>query len=260
MRIASGCEWVMDRLFRRRPFFTVRVNDGEMICMYRTKPEGALLGTDANPAYVHHDMGDAYNLMLAEMASDGKGPMVDVLLGCCYHADPEHPLNRQFWAGMQEMGLDRWQWAGGHWPLDGVVDGSAIRMVDLLRRLSRTGTDVVLVTCNRLADAVACMGAVHVAAPDADSWTGREWVYETCREFADTAENGPVFVWAGGGGLKPTAWRLWREFPQTSHIDAGHLFNGAFGLADYGWLQRRDGPWYEPYFTSFGPYVRSFIQ
>ena len=263
MQVANPADWIIERLERRTPVFCTRINDGEMIQMFRTEPEGKELGTVANKAWCHWELGDAYRRMLDELTGLPDDAKANVLVGHCCHDDPYHELNRLFWdeygdelEGCDECHLDGVSQAKGHWPLEGVVDGSTIR---LLEWLGQSGKAVVLVTCDSLKDAAKCLDyAPVILSPEEDSWTHRDSIKLAGEFFAG---EGFTFVWCAGAGLKPTAWQLWREFPQSSHIDLGHLFNGAFGMTDYGWLQRRDGPWWEPYMRAggFKDWVRGFL-
>ncbi len=250
-RIDRPARWVIKHLAMERSVFATRFNDGEMVCMYRTRPEGSLLGTVATPAYTSYAWGDALRGVLEGLA----GPERDrTMIGCSWGTDRADDLCIPFGEDVARLGLEGANWCHEHWPLEGVVDGSTRLLIDYLR-LWRKGR-TVLVTCPTLQRARHCLGAEWVQAPEADSWQGRDQVDRLCRPFA---EAGYVFAWAAGGGLKPLAWDLWRRYPGSTHIDLGHLFNGAAGLEDYGWLQRKDGPWYEPYRRVFAPYVRSFI-
>lgn len=249
--IANPADWCISRLREGRPFFAVRFNDGEHTGMYRTRPEGVVLGTDANPATLDYAWGDALNAMLAEMAAHSPE---DVLIGCSWNTPRADELAQRFAADVGRLGMGDFNWCNEHWPLDGVVDGSTVRLLETIRK--ERPYHVVLVTSTPLFPACHCLGATITPVPAADSWGVRNQVHESCQSYA---EKGYLFIWAAGVGLKPTAWRLWREFPQSTHLDVGHLFNGAFGLTDYGWLQRKDGPWHEPYFRDFAPWVRSFL-
>lgn len=250
VRIDRPCNWIIERLRNGIPFFTTRINDGEMICMYRTRPEGSPLGTVLNPAPVRYDLGDELKDMVSEILSKSRDE--DILVGHCCHDDPEHELNKRFWADYG-TGLSSFPETGGHWPLDGVVNGSTARLLDEIRRLDKRP---ILVTCEGLKNACHCLASDFCCVASADSWMERETTYNRLKL---PARGGRVFTWCAGIGLKTTAWRLFKEFPQSSHIDLGHLFNGAFGMKDYGWLERGDGPWYQPYFKNFAPYVRSFL-
>lgn len=245
-RVSNPADWVIDRLRDRVPFFSIRFNDGEMQMMYRSVPEGKVLGTDANPCRANYELGDAMGNTLYDIS---KSPdRENVLIGCSWGTDRADDLGRgPFDRDVKAMNLEGANWTDEHWPLDGVTDGSTVRMIE---QLAEGPQPVLLVTCPKLAQAARCFGpCAYLTVSPEDSWGDREEVYEACRGFA---EPGAVFVWAAGCGLKPTAWRLWREFPRSSHLDIGHLFNGAFGLRDYGWLQRQDGPWYRPYFGAGG--------
>ena len=251
MRIDHPCDWIINRLKRQRPFFAVRFNDGEHTGMYRTRPEGMVLGTDANPAPLHYAWGDALRLMLAEMKVHGpKG----LLIGCSWNTERADDLARKFGQDVLRLGMEDFKWCNEHWPLDGVVDGSTIRMLQYLGEYVPT----ILVTNEKLKDVRYCLDSSWIEVPSDDSWSARERIYQECLMYA---KGGCTFVWAAGVGLKPTAWQLFKTYPQSSHIDVGHLFNGAFGFTDYGWLARQDGPWYGPYMKEggFKDWVRSFL-
>ncbi len=257
MRIEKPCDWIIERLKTKHPFFSVRFNDGEMAMMYRTVPEGKILGTDVSPALCNYELGDSLSQMLQEM-SDYYNYVDGLLIGCSWNTPRADEVCKEFEEDVRALKMADFNWCNEHWPLDGVVDGSTIRMLGWLRGdYLSTLRYTVLVTCPILESARYCIRAGgYIRCPQANSWEVRESIYKACVPFA---AGGYMFVWAAGIGLKPTAWKLWKEFPQSSHIDIGHLFNGAFGLKDYGWLQRGDGPWYKPYFENFVPYVKRFI-
>lgn len=248
MNVASPPDWIVERMNDGRPFFATRINDGEMIQMFKTQPEGKELGTKANVAWCRHELGDALMRMLEEIAVHYRD---NVLIGCSWNTERADDLCKLFESKVDRLHMRDYCWCHEHWPLEGVADGSTVRLLEKLRKDRR----VVLVTCKELEDAGVVLGCPVIMAPSADSWLGREEVHRTAEYFA---KEGYTFCWCAGAGLKPTAWQLWKEYPQTSHIDLGHLFNGALGLADYSWLQRKDG-WYENYMTWFVPYVRRFL-
>lgn len=244
--ITDPCQWVVDRLRARRPFFSMRYNDGEHILMFRVKPDGFLAG---DATHLHHRHGDEIRQVLVEMSKSNPD---DLLLGCSWHTDREDALNNRFEALIGELGMTDFNWTGGHWPLDGVPGGNTRRM------LEETPLNTCLVTNGSLLAAAKCMSAGHIEVPASDSWAAVSETERTCRWLLKVFPQ-TVFVWAAGHGLKPVAWQLWKEFPQSSHVDVGHLFDGCFGLKNRGWLERGDGPWYKPYMEEFAPWVRSFV-
>jgi hypothetical protein len=176
-----------------------------------------------------------------------------LLLGASWYSDRADAACTPFANEVRALGMEDYNWCHEHWPLEGVVNGATRRLIDAVR--PHKG-QVFLLTCTSLRDARHCLGAEWLQVPGRDSWWAADEVFRMC--LARCAP-GAVFVWAAGGGLKPTAWKVWRQAQYTTHIDIGHLFNGALGMHDYGWLERRDGPWYQPYFRDFAPYVRRFI-
>ena len=258
MIVHNPCQWVYSRVVTGTPFFAVRFNDGEMAMMFRTRPEGEELGTKENKAHTNYENGDALRQMLADLAT---ADPARTLVGCSWWHDGEHPDTQLFRAEADRLGmLDRVNWCHEHWPLECTRDGTIRDLIDVIRVFGRLrDRRVFFITCDKLMPAGLCLGALGIAVPTHDAWDAREEVYGWCREACETPTKA-IFVWAAGCGLKPTAWRLYKEFPGSSHLDVGHLFNGAMGLNDYGWLERKDGPWYEAYMRDFAPYVRSFIQ
>ncbi len=252
-RITNPSDWVIDRFKSGKSVFATRLNDGDHISMYKTRPEGSLLGTYENPAYTHYELGDHFWRMLLEMSASSQDIKDSIMIGCSCGTERADHLAEMFEKDVEKFQLEDLTWANEHWALDGVVDGSTIRLLDYLRGCKRTA----LATCEKLALAIKCTYSQLIVVKSEDSWTDRERVYEACKLLA---EKGCIFLWCAGTGLKPTAWRLYKEFPQSSHIDLGHLFNGAMGLKDYSWLETQSGPWYQKYMEEFVPYVRSFIK
>ena len=249
MQVDHPCDWILDRLRRKKPFFAVRINDGEMIQILRTRPEGTLLGTVVNPVWTNYECGNAYRSMLEEMSRLTAEQRDNVLIGCSWNTDRADDMGRGPFAELiRSLDLENANWCHEHWPLEGVINGGTIRMLEELRN-----HPTVLVTCKEIMDVNRCLlgkGPAHgVLSSSQDSWQDRDLVEVAVRP---PVKRGYVTLWAGGCGLKPSAWKLWREFPGSRHIDVGHLFNGAMGLRDYGWLERGDGPWHEPYFRAGG--------
>ncbi len=219
--------------------------------MYRTREEGSAAGRGK----VRWEQGAKLWRMVEEMAEHGHrhGTDRDLLIGCSQGTDRVDELSRTFERDVRRLGMRDFAWCREHWPLDGVIDGSTRRMLEQVAE-----GPAVLVTHEGLANARLCFGGGMVTTPANDSWPERENIRRACVPFA---AGGYTFVWANGA-LKTMAWQLFREFPGSSHVDVGHLFDGAFGIKDYGWLQRGNGPWPEPYFRpgGFADWVRSFIK
>lgn len=245
MVVENACAWIEERIRNRRPCFAVRINDGEMMQMYRTRPEGELLGTSENPAPCRWDLGTALREIVYGMCGRD-----DCLIGCSRGTERADKLCELFDLDLAAQPIiESYNWAHEHWPLEGACDGSMRRLIEAAQEAG----PACLVTSEKLAAAGKLFDRVFLI-PGEDSWAARHEVHHS---LALLAARDMTFFWAAGAGLKPTAWRLWREFPRTTHVDVGHVFNGALGLRDYGWLQRKDG-WWDRYFApgGFAEWVR----
>ncbi len=249
-RITTPVDWCIERLHTNTPFYTIRINDGEMLCMYRLRPEGERLGTDANPAYVRYGLGDDLRNTLQQI---GQHPPDNTLIGCSWNTPRQDSMGAgPFNTDVTNYNLKAHNWADEHWPLDGTTNGSTIRLLTTIRALPQWP---VLVTCPRLAGIAKILNTNYIQCPASDSYIARDSIYEQCQFYA--RQGSPTFLWCAGGGLKPTAYKLFANYPRTTHIDLGHLFNGYYGIHDYGWLTHKTGPWYKPYFEEFVPWLKS---
>lgn len=249
MIIESGCKWVEAKLRQDTPFFTMRYNDGEHKMMFKALPDGTRVSDNTN---IYHSHGEILTSILVEISESSPA---DILLGCSWHSDTNDELNQRFERLITDLGMrDRFNWANGHWPLEGVVDKTIIGLITYLAWKLRSPT--VLITHEGLEPARHCIRAQYIEVPFGNSWQAQNKVYRQARWYA---RRRATFVCAAGYGVKPALWNLYREFPGCSVIDVGHLFDGVFGIEERGWLKDKSGPWYKPYMEEFAPYVRSFI-
>ncbi len=246
MIITDPITWLLERVETSQPFFNMRWNDGEQLHVFDVQPEGYMM---SDATHVYREMGTMLSGVLLKMSL---ADPTNLLLGCGWFSEPDDLClrfaNLLNWLRMRE----RFNWCHPHYFLEAINDGGMIRLIDALRAKDKT----VLVTNDLLADAAHCLDAVVVQAPRSDSWLDKKRIYQECKWWAT---EGSTFVWCAGAGVKPTAWRLFQEFPQSSHLDWGHLFDGVFGIKERSWLINGDGPWYAKYFAEFAPYVRRFI-
>jgi hypothetical protein len=167
----------------------------------------------------------------------------DCLLGCSAGTERADGLCDNFLTDLIERSINIVHWANEHFPLDGACDGSARRMLEAALKTGKS----YLIAGSKFRP-IAPLFNCTLFTRDGDSWTDADRVYRLLQE---KMEVGAICFWAAGAGLKPIAWKLWKEFPTSSHIDIGHVFNGALGMRDYGWLQRQDG-WWNSYFSPGG--------
>jgi len=81
----------------------------------------------------------------------------------------------------------------------------------------------------------ACRGldATWIEIPKRDCWLEKDRI---TKDIANFVQPGAILLYAGGLGIKPVIWKVWRHFPFATHIDMGHFLDPAFGLATRRWL------------------------
>ncbi len=242
------------------PFCSLRLTDGELIAMFRTREPTAVTADDN---VMSEEIGDAIRDTIrgfAETLRIDENACIQFGTTMYQHPDKE----TKFLAGYAySLGIhDKLRWINGHDMLDGVVDGSARRLMEAIRDSGKT---VILMGDERIRDAARCLGALFFPVPKPNAWNHRDLVVERLVPFLQDDAGGehqdPIIVWCCGMGMKPVAWKLWRSYPQSSHLDAGHIFDGAFGIMSREWLRNQESPWWTPYMGpgGFKEWVLSFI-
>ena len=256
------------------PFMLMRLNDDVMIHVLRWLPEGQLMSDET---HVNYAQGDDFGGMFAEwryLVGTEKLP-ARFMIGSSWTEEAD-ALSTAFVTHLWDKysGLDSsLRWCSGHPLMDGVTENAnrgeggifLPKTILLLEALRASERRICLVGCETLTPAKHFFadqkkGSGFIWVPRGNSWKDREATYLKCRSFA---VGGYTFVWCAGSGCKTTAWKLWRDFPQSSHLDAGHLFDAAIGPQDAnrgrGWQINTSHPWYKPYFETFAPYVRKYL-
>ncbi len=233
-------------------FCHLRFNDGEVKTMLRIVPPDT---TCSGEHYCGREIGDR---LLSAFRGICETRDRRVLVGTSMFTEPWH-----LWACLQadwarenlSRDIEDVPWAvGDFWytPLGTVNAKPVIALLDSLRTGNR---QVVLVSGPIVQPARHCMGAAGVPVPARDAWDDKT-VLDRCET---AAEQGAIFVWCAGLPAKVWAWEIFKAFPNTGHIDAGSLFDGAFGLRNRSWLMRGSGPHYDICRRDFWPWVLGFV-
>lgn len=240
------------------PFFHTRYNDGEWCAMFNLRKAEQSNGE-------HH-----YTPELCSTLMQTFEELTDKILD-----DPSHILlGSARWlcpgiSGIQEFDkyirskpglLERARWTTGEvwWEYPNEVnrnvdDKGLIALFDELRMGNH---HVVLVSNDGIRDACHCMGADFVRTPPKESWKQVDQILGACSEHV---RPGTVFVWCLGFPGKILSWNLWKDYPTTSHLDLGHLFEGICGNPCREWLKQKIGPHYAYQDRVLKPYVFSFV-
>lgn len=137
----------------------------------------------------------------------------------------------------------------GIW-VNGVTSGHLARFFEALLADPRPR---VLIGNNRIRGAAAFLRAKFVEVPASASWSVRK---EINAVLATIAKNS-VVMYCAGMATEAFAWASWKWRQDLTHLDMGHIFDGAFGVRSRVWLSadgkcvRRD-----TYFSRYAPVMR----
>lgn len=248
-------------LEEKQPFCHLRFNDGEANGMFRLVPETA---TTSGEHRHMRDLGDALLRTLngiIDFAKEKRGSDVRMLIGSDWIRDSSNNALRVLRNYLIERGAVKdISWANSDLWYSTVFEAQNIcalfELIALCDELRTNNHNVILVGKKLIEKARYLIGARMLLIPEVDCWNDRVRIFNMCQEFA---KEKATFVWCAGLPGKVWGWSIWSQHPDTTHIDAGHLFDGVFGFRNRMWLGRESGEHYRKYEEFFAPYLRSFI-
>ncbi len=248
---------MLEGLQKHEPFCHLRINDGEFNCMFRLRPE-----TERNNCghFYHGSLAIALLRVLADVQEHPD----NVLLGSYWmtQGGKVEGLDEGATALVRHLGdrLPLLPWVGSDDLVKGLTTDWPYLIFDEIRRQAGEGKPTWLIGNNRIFDGRHMLGAYFLPIPRYNCWDDTKRVMDQCRERADT-KDGTTFVWCCGMS-KPWIWDVWRAYPSSTHLDAGHLFDACFGEYSRAYTRRRDRsePVWKAYEDRFIPYCRGFIK
>lgn len=246
------------------PFCHLRFNDGEALCAFEKRRPEEKNGCGHNYfADLAHD--------LREMMVEVKKRPVGVMLGSYWHTQghridqlDEAATALMEWVGATDADaseLVKWPWVGSDDVVEGLVGGYTLKLFDAIREASKQ-RPVYLVGNSKIIEGRRCLNAAFFMIDRYNCWSNSAKV-EAWVDFEISRWRGskPIIVWCCGLA-KPWIWDAWTKFPQTTHIDAGHLFDAACGEPSRAYSRRRnrEEPKWLAYEDLFVPYMRGFIK
>lgn len=246
------------RVWAGRPFLHARYNDGEFRAMFDRTYWEKDVNSDGHRYYPA--LGDALRESFAWTVRESAQTRGEAaLVGSYMFNDYEHdavPFATDFVRTERLPYLEAKWVTGEFWHPDPSGPAYFDDLYELV--LALRGRPTLLVANGKLAGARHCMGAAYVEIPERAAWHATADVLADCLQHC-VADRDAAFVWCAGMPGKVWARRIYGEFPTTTHVDAGHVFDGAFGLRNREWQQRAAGPHYELCRDEFWPWVRSFV-
>ncbi len=150
-----------------------------------------------------------------------------------------------------EFGLERTvPWCpSGIW-VNGIVSGA---LAEFFVALLRDPRPKILVGNDSIKGAAGFLGANFISVPASAAWAARGDVGYALRQAPKHA----IVMYCAGMASEVFAWTAWNHRPDLTHLDMGHVFDGAFGVRSRSWLstdgqcKRRD-----TYFEKYAPVMR----
>lgn len=255
-QLAQMTEWVRNG----KPFFHTRYNDGEFNAMFGLKSED---DTNCDGHCYFRDMGQELVKTFVEVV--GK-PQERLLIGSLLTSDPGYSSCIVFRRWLS-MWIPRWQaipWAASDlWvsPTDVADNGELEGLINAFRDNLKS---VCLIGNFNIHDCRhAFLGCVHSVSTQ-NCWGDRFRLLKTIRK---NHLPGTTYIWCAGFTSKVLSWKIYKYDPTSTHIDAGHLFDGIYGEPSREWLkngfQDGDAPGISErrrsyYVNTLAPYIRSF--
>ncbi len=231
LRIVTG--WVA----ARTPCLHLRFADGEFWSIL----DRSGVNTDGL-AFDGKTLGRALDACLKEMASGGLVNRTAIIGGDWYF--PEHAKYLR-----DNDLIRRIPWCPSSIFVNGVCSGELARFFEALIADPRSR---ILIANRRISGAATFLKSMFFEVDASASWRSRDSVSILLKHAPKDA----VILYCAGMASEAFAWSAAKERPDLSHIDLGHIFDGAFGIRNRSWLnkegvcERRD-----TYFARYVPVI-----
>lgn len=245
-----------------------RFNDGELNCMLGLA--GPAQSSPGNTQYLPEIRTELIRVFddIVERLIDGKIDRSRFLLGCFHHNEWWHPAVAAFHRWLECYPDLNWRkdipWSEAEiWYNTAVEEAGnygSEGIFDLLTSLRESNRKVVLVGNPQIENAKHCMDSDFVSIPRLKTWESSKATITQINNMISKYGEHVIFIWCGGFAAKIWMHDTWTAYPDTSHLDFGHFFDGAFGDLSRSWLRRENGPHRKFYVNRIAPWIRSFIK
>lgn len=171
--------------------------------------------------------------------------------------------------------LEHIQWCPVQVFVTGIDDDTTM---DFLNTIRQTAGRTYLVANSKVAQLAESFGArplivtlpekklqeiTHnntIYTPNTPGWYGEKNAYTDMPEVVGwlkmVLSPGDKVIWCGGLGCKPALYRMYREYPGTSHFDMGCFFDLAAGLVSRTWMTSPPDARQQKYLDEYAPRLR----
>ena len=235
-------EWLTDG----KPFFHTRYNDGELFSMFNLRGPHKSTGEHHYSVEVGQALMQTFKDLMSNLVN--KTEMSQrILLGSWWYVDPTHeaaaPIKHWIESNLTPEIQKTIPWTASDLWHNVTLEEAGLclknELLDLFSSIRTIDRKVVLVGNSQIANAHYYLNSQFVEIPKTDAFNSDQEIYQRLRELA--SDENTLFVWCGGFPAKVWSWRIWKEFPNTCHIDAGCIFDGAFGIYNRSWLTTHKG-------------------
>lgn len=246
------------------PFFHIRYNDAELEAMFGARAPNELTG-----GYDHHfssvigdTLMESYGRLSCQIR-ESHTPRNYIIGTFCHDANYGYVQVRdRFMALTRGLGIfNIVTWGPSDFWYSTLLENQQRHAGDALLKffdLVRLRGNVVLVGNGRIKEGCHSLGASFIEIPGKDAYNHDARIRSTCFE---SAKAGTLFIWCAGLPGKVWSHAVYEMEKTTSHIDAGHFFDFAFGDLSRSWTERThvNTVHREYYIKTVIPYIKSFI-
>lgn len=250
-----GWERALDRitsyLVGEAPFCHVRIVDGELNSATYSRPE-----KEINDG--HHytkELAVSLDRVLREILTFT--PSVPLIVGGTVYPNGKH---RDYLIGLGFKFDDptTTNYAPDGWvPCQVMVEGATtLRSLPLVAKLMHLGSDGRLFLVGNKRIRGAC-GSQMIEVSQLDSINDTSRVVATICD-PSKIRSGCVVCYCAGMAAKPMLWECFKRRPDLTHLDAGHLFDRAYGIQNRTWHHDKGSIRQKNYDKFYIPLIRAF--
>ena len=151
---------------------------------------------------------------------------------------------------LEKMGvMDNIKWVPSQCFVSSII---TMLSLDVLRAIRDSKYPKIFIANQKVQKAAQCLNASYVSIAEKNSWLDTPRI----EKFCETVNPNTIFIWCAGMPSKVWAWDTWSLLPNTTHLDMGHFFDGAFNVYSRSWLEDRNNERWRCYAKYYIPFIK----